>query len=200
MLLQVPSVIIKASPPSAHPYIDILVGALPSLIAVGGGLWAVYKYLKDKREAQEKDLAAKTQANETARIESQKPFSAKQQEVYFDLLSTTALISNRITEPDKDPIRAQAMEHFWILFWGVLPVVANQAVAHAADDFSVALDNPMDFVPLRNASMDLARACRGALGTAWNIGFEKYAKSDAAIAKPVPEKEEFYPSAGQFSA
>jgi hypothetical protein len=119
--------------------------------------------------------------------------------VYFDLLSTTGLISNAQASLT-DLVRAEAMEHFWILFWGVLPVVANQAVAHAADNFSIALDKPMDFVPLRKASMDLGRACRRALGTAWNIGFEEYPKGDAAIAKPVPSRAEFYPSEGQFSA
>jgi hypothetical protein len=45
------------------------------LIAVAGGLWALHKYLSDKADAHEKDLAAKVQANKTARIETQKPFS-----------------------------------------------------------------------------------------------------------------------------
>jgi hypothetical protein len=218
MLLQVPYVVIKASPPSAHPYVDVVLSSLPVLIAVGGGLWATYKYLRDKRDifdkelrdrrdsldkelrdrgdALNKELALKAQANETARIESQKPFSAKQQEVYFDLLGTTSLIANRTTDPNADPERAKAIEHFWVLFWGALPVVANKDVAAEADIFSVALKNPMDFVPLRNASMDLARACRTALGEAWSIGLEQFAKSEAATAMELPEVSELYKYSG----
>src|ERR1700731_1570362 len=172
MLQQLPSVVIKAMPPSPHPYVDAVISLLPSLIAVGGGLWALYKYLRDKKDALDKDRAIKEQANETAKIESQKPFSAKQQEIYFDLLATTSFIATREPENDEEkkgmPERDAAIRHFWVLFWGALPMVANQEVAIAADTFSVALDNENDFIPLRNASMDLARACRQALGTAWN--------------------------------
>jgi hypothetical protein len=218
MLQQIPTVLITAMPLSQHPYIDAGISLLPALIAVAGGLWAFYKYLRDKRDtfdkelrdksdALGKELALKAQANETAKIESQKPFSAKQQEVYFDLLSTTSLIANRITEPKADRERAKAIEHFWVLFWGPLPVVADRNVAVAADTFSDALKSPMNFVPLRNASMDLARACRAALGDAWNLGLAEFEKGDAAIAKsnpkvvkPLPKRSKIYPKSGPVSA
>jgi hypothetical protein len=200
MLQQVPTVIIKAAPPSAHPYLDAIVGLLPTLIAVAGGLWAVYKYLRDKKEALDKERDLREQSIRTAKTESQKPFSAKQQQIYFDLLDTTSLIANLITDPNNDLRRKEAIQHFWVLFWGSLPVVADKDVAIAADAFSVALDKPMDFVPLRNASMDLARACRKALGEAWSLGLEQFDKSDAAIAKEIPPTEEFYPDAGRYSA
>jgi hypothetical protein len=162
--------------------------AAASVVAIVGACLAVIKYLDEK-----------SKANQTAKIESQKPFSVKQQEVYFDLLSTTAFIANRVTEPSDDPDRKHAIEHFWCLFWGPLPVVANQKVAVAADAFSVALDKPMDFIPLRNASMDLARACRVALGIAWSIGLEEYSKGEAAIAKPIPKLDELYSQSGRYS-
>ena len=75
-------------------------------------------------------------------------------------------------------------------------MVANREVAIAADAFFVALDDQDDFIPLRNASMDLARACRQALGTAWNLGLAEFEKGDAAIAKPIPQRSEFYPQSG----
>lgn len=195
MLDPTPTVIVKATSPSAHPLFDVFVNLLPTLIAVAGGLWAVYKYLRDKKETLDKEQTIRMQANETAKLEAQKPFSAKQQEVYFDLLNATSLIANRMTDPEIDDIRKQAIQTFWVLFWGVLPVVANKDVARAADIFSVALDHPMDFVSLRNASMDLARACRSALGDAWKIGLEQFEKSDEAIAKDVPPAAAFYPMA-----
>ena len=200
MLQQVPSVVIKAVPPSAHPYFDAVIGLLPTLIAVAGGLWAVYKYLRDKKEALDKERQLREQTIQTAKTESQKPFSAKQQEIYFDLLGTTSLIANLITDPNQDLRRKEAIQHFWVLFWGPLPVVADKDVAWAADEFSVALDKPMDFVPLRNASMDLARACRKALGDAWSLGLEQFDKTDASIAKEIPTRQEFYPDAGNISS
>ena len=196
MFEPVPTVIIKAAPPSTHPYLDVVLPLLPTLIVVAGGLWAVYKYLRDKKEALVKERELREQAIQTAKTESQKPFSAKQQQIYFDLLDTTSLIANLITDPDNDLRRREAIQHFWVLFWGSLPVVADKDVAIAADAFSVALHQPMDFVPLRNASMDLARACRKALGEAWSLGLEQFNKSDAAIAREIPPTEEFYPDAG----
>lgn len=176
--------IIEAANPQLQWW-DLSLKAVASLLAILGSYVAVMKYLDEKRKA-----------NETAKIDSQKPFSAKQQEVYFDLLGTTSLIANRTTDPNQDPERAKAMEHFWALFWGALPVVANKDVAIAADAFSVALLSPMDFVPLRNASMDLARACRSALGTAWSIGLEQYEKTHMATAVQIPDSSKFYPRSG----
>jgi|ERR1017187_2090366 hypothetical protein len=137
--------------------------AVGSLIALIGAYLAIMKYLAEKRKA-----------NETARTESQKPFSAKQQEVYFDLLSTTALISTR---ERNDPDRELAEAHFWVLFWGAVPMVANQEVAKAVDVFSEALEVSNDDVRRRNASMDLARACRRSLGEAWNINLQNVTKA-----------------------
>jgi hypothetical protein len=142
--------------------------AIASLITLVGAFLAILKYLDEKQKA-----------NVTARTESQKPFSAKQQEIYFDLLSTTALISNG--NPD-DLDHAKAREHFWILFWGALPMVATEDVAAKVDAFSIALDNPQDGIRLRNASMDLARACRRSLGEAWNIRLQEFPKSKNSTA------------------
>jgi hypothetical protein len=158
------------------PYLELSLKAIASLIAIIGAYITVLKYLNEKKKA-----------NETAKIESQRPFSEKQQAIYFDLLETTSLIANRVptnaTQALDDPKRSNAIEHFWVLFWGGLPLVANQEVAAAADKFSEALANPMDFIPLRNASMDLARACRHSLGEAWNIGLEQFPKSNASTAR-----------------
>src|ERR1022692_4253976 len=143
--------------------------AIASLIALVGAYLAVRKYLDEKGKA-----------NETARTESQKPFSAKQQEIYFDLLSTTALIS---TSGKEDAAWGPAVDHFWVLFWGAVPMVADQGVSGMVDAFSEALDNPDDEVALRNASMDLARACRRSLGEAWNMGLQQFPKSEAGTAK-----------------
>jgi hypothetical protein len=148
---------------------EFILKVIASLIALIGSYLAIMKYLEEKRKA-----------NLTARTESQKPFSAKQQEIYFDLVSTTALIS---TSGKTDPAWAPAVDHFWVLFWGPVPMVADQGVSKMVDVFSVALDNPDDEITLRNASMDLARACRLSLGEAWKIGLQDYPKTKAGTAK-----------------
>ena len=147
--------------------------AIASLIALVGAYLAVRKYFDEKGKA-----------NETARTESQKPFSAKQQEIYFDLLSTTALLANR--NNIEDPDRVEAEKHFWVLFWGAIPMVADEGVSAALDRFAETLDklekpgDPQKGIAMRNASMDLARACRRSLGESWNVPLQHYEKSNQA--------------------
>src|SRR3984893_15520010 len=47
-----------------------------------------------------------------------------------------------IEENCDDPLRKQAEAQFWQLYWGVLPMVADDQVGLAADLFSEALDHP----------------------------------------------------------
>jgi hypothetical protein len=148
---------------------EFILKAIASVIALIGAYLAIVKYLDEKRKA-----------NETAKVESQKPFSTKQQEIYFDLLLATSTIANR---PPDNPKREEASMHFWDLFWGALPMVATQEVAIAADAFSVVLtEQKYNDVGLRNASMDLARACRLSLGEAWRFNVEAFDKSEASTA------------------
>ena len=155
----------QTPPPDAHlQYWQLATGAITSLIAIVGALLAVFKYIDEKRKS-----------NETARVESQKPFSAKQQEIYFDLLNTTAFLSNR--DP-QDPDWEKVWSHFWVLFWGAVPMVADEDVSIKLDAFAEATDDMNDGVRLRNASMDLARACRHSLGTSWEVDLKHVTKTE----------------------
>jgi hypothetical protein len=126
-----------------------------------------------------------SKANQAALIEAQKPFYTKRQEVYYQLVSHTATIGTRDGDI-RDHLREVAEEQFWLLYWGVVPMVADDQVGKAVDAFSDALQEFYDFrevyeainnqdpdkkkekekkfVNLRNKSMDLARACRKSLG------------------------------------
>lgn len=154
----------------------LILKAVGSVVALIGAYVGVLKYLEEKRKA-----------NETARTESQKPFSAKQQEIYFDLVMTTAIIGNR---PRRDPDRRKAEKHFWVLFWGPIPMVANEEVAKAIDAFSDAMDTPENGLHLRNTSMNLARACRHELGEAWNRPLEPLKKATEANSRNTGENLE----------
>jgi hypothetical protein len=122
-------------------------------VAIAGAALTLSKYF-DERD----------KANNAALIEAEKPFSTKRQEVYYRLVSSTSTIGNRDAA---DPLRQDAQTQFWWLYWGAVPMVADDQVAEVVDTFSNALlDHPDDGVLLRNTSMNLARACRKSLGFA----------------------------------
>ena len=129
---------------------DELFKGVAGLITLAGALLATARYLREQKHA-----------NEVALIEANKPFAERQQSIYYELISVTALMSNR--ERD-DPARRIASDKFWELYWGAVPMVADLEVGAAVNRFSEALDDPDDGVRLRNRSMDLAMACRNSLG------------------------------------
>jgi hypothetical protein len=130
---------------------DAVFKGMGGLVAIVGATVALSKYF-DERE----------KANRAALIEAQKPFSTKRQEVYFQLVSATSTIGNRGSD---DPLRKDAENQFWQLYWGAVPMVADDQVGAAVNAFHDAvLDYKDDGVRLRNLSMNLATACRKSLG------------------------------------
>ncbi|MEH2485874.1 hypothetical protein [Bradyrhizobium sp. AZCC 2230] len=130
---------------------DIVVKFIGGFVAIAGAIVALSKYFEER-----------VKANQAALIEAQKPFSTKRQEVYFQLVSATSMIGIR---DRNDPVRRDAETQFWHLFWGAVPMVADDHVAKALDEFSIVLDQtPDENVLLRNLSMNLSTACRRSLG------------------------------------
>jgi len=143
---------------------DIIVKALGGILALAGAAITAFKYLDEKSQANKTARAANeaaNRANETARMEARKPFDQQRQAIYLDLLSTTATIGNTRYDTYE---RKKATDHFWFIYWGPLPLVADHAVGEAVNRFSELLDKPDDEVPLRNASMGIAQSCRTSLG------------------------------------
>jgi hypothetical protein len=137
---------------------DIVVKFVGGLVAIVGAIVALSKTFEERAKA-----------NQAALIEAQKPFMTKRQEIYFQLVSATSLIGNK--DPS-DPVREEAISQFWWIFWGALPMVADHPVAVACDKFSEILDASYvmpegcddKHLLLRNASKELAIACRVSLG------------------------------------
>jgi hypothetical protein len=129
---------------------DAAFKGIGGLVAIVGATVGLSKYFDERAKA-----------NQAALIEAQKPFSAKRQEVYFQLVSATSTIGNK---DRSNPLRQEAETQFWQLYWGAVPMVADDQVALAVDAFSIALDDPDNGILLRNTSMNLARACRQSLG------------------------------------
>jgi hypothetical protein len=137
---------------------DVIVKFVGGLVAIVGAIVALSKTFEERAKA-----------NQAALIESQKPFITKRQEIYFQLVSATSVIGNKASN---DPAREKAISQFWLIFWGALPMVADHQVAVACDKFADILDAgypmPKGFddkhLLLRNASKELAIACRVSLG------------------------------------
>lgn len=137
---------------------ELIGKAIGGIFAFGAVVAALWRYFDDRAKAARAAL-----------IEAQKPFMTKRQDIYFQLVSETAWIG---TKDANDPRREEAISLFWWIYWGPLPMVADDQVAAAADKFSEILH--WDYVMpagvtdkhllLRNASMDLARSCRTSLG------------------------------------
>ena len=94
------SIQITGSAGDSAQVFEIAIKIIGSIIAIVGAYLAVLKYLEERRKA-----------NETAKIESQKPFFAKKQEIFLDLLTTTSVIAN---EPDRQNAERKIAERrFW---------------------------------------------------------------------------------------
>ena len=124
-----PTVIVKAVPPSQYPIPEMILSHLTALAAVVGGLFAVFKYLHEIKKARDDQEESRKQAALTAAVEARKPFLARQQEVYFDLVNTTSILGNNYASTQK---WQKAFKRFWELYWGEIPVVAD-AVTGAGD-------------------------------------------------------------------
>jgi hypothetical protein len=135
---------------------DVLLKGFGGIVAIIGVTVTVSTYFEGKiRENYNRLMAAR------------QPFFLKSQDVYFRLVSVTATIGN-VGVKSKE--RRDAELQFWQLYWGDVPLVADDQVAMAIDAFSDALYLPEGLnendrgVVIRNASMNLARACRASLG------------------------------------
>lgn len=143
---------------------DIIVKALGGVIALAGAAITASKYLDEKSQANEAARAANEtaqRANDTARIEAHKPFDQQRQSIYLELLSTTARIGNTRHSTSE---RKEASDRFWFIYWRPLPLVADYIVGEAVNRFSELMGQPEDEIPLRNASLAIAQACRASLG------------------------------------
>lgn len=131
---------------------DLVLKVLAGFLALTGAALAVFRYLDDRAKVVEAAL-----------LEARKPFLIKRQEIYSELVVATALIST--IEDYGTEASEEAERQFWALFWGMLPMVTDESVSKLVDDFSEVLANRRsDWVPLRNLSMNISRACRNSMG------------------------------------
>lgn len=131
---------------------DILLKTVAGAAALLTAILALPRYLAE-REA----------GNRAALAEARKPFFTAQQAVYMELVDVAAKLSNpsSFTQAERDATSAS----FWVLYWGKVPLIADETVSKAVDNFENELcaENRSE-IRMRNASMALARACAASLG------------------------------------
>lgn len=134
---------------------DTIIKTVGGILALSGAAITVLRYFDEKKRS-----------NQVALMEASKDFRSKRQEVYFELIACTSIISNYRGEEKE---RREAEDKFWIIYWSTLPLISDEQVSIATDYFEDALCDKklrgeQKFIALRNASMNLARACRKSLG------------------------------------
>ena len=137
--------------PQQAAFWDICIKAVGGFVAIAGALLTLAKYLDDKYAA------------------LRKPFADLRGTIYSKLIHATATLGNY--PRDSNEWRA-AEKSFWVLFWGELPLIEDDAVAAMVDKFESAMryeemdsqEEQDNLILLRNLSMDLARTCRKSLG------------------------------------
>ena len=141
----------------------------------------------DKKAADDQQLAKQVEA---ARIEAQKPFLQRQQELYF----AAAVAASRLATLDLGPERDAARKRFYELYWGELSIVEDKLVEKAMVRFADTLDDfeqkkfdkdsgtpKVDKLDLQQKSLELAHACRDSLARGFG-----YDRAEPKSTPPAP--------------
>jgi len=73
--------------------IDAMVKLLPVLVAVFGGLWALFTYVDHSNQTQKLEEARAQQEQSTRLVQAQQPFLTKQLDLYFETAQVVGKLS-----------------------------------------------------------------------------------------------------------
>jgi hypothetical protein len=59
-------------------FLELIKALVPAFVAIGGGIWVAYKYIKDQTQGREQRTILSKEDNITRLIEAQKPFATIQ--------------------------------------------------------------------------------------------------------------------------
>lgn len=124
--------------------LDVASKLLPVLVAVGGGLWALFTYIDHAKEVRRSEEAEAKRQEQTRLVEAQKPFLEKQLSLYFEAVQVTGRIVvsfRRFREVAlwEDTDLASARARFWQLYWSELSMVESREVERSMIAFGNAL-------------------------------------------------------------
>jgi len=149
------------------PLWEVVLKAVAGYVAIIGAVITAFKYIDDRARQREQDRNAQLRQREQDRREERKDFLQQRQTVYLRLGLSLARIMNY--DPD-DPEWNQAKERFFELYWGEIPLVADEAVMRVVEPFSEDLHGAKtkeDKEALANQVSAITESCRKSLGDAW---------------------------------
>ncbi len=158
-----------------HPVLGLVKDMLPVLTAVAGGIWGLFVYIDNEREARLQDLKNAAATNRTRLIEARQPFLQKQLDLYFE---TAKILGDLVSaDPDSD-LWHKSERRFWALYWSELSMVETPALEEAMVECGNALT---DFEANRtqdarqaldNTTYGVAHAIRTAIEQSWGAAAE----------------------------
>jgi hypothetical protein len=143
---------------------------LSIMTPVGGGLWAFYLYIDQKRERNKADAFNSAHEAETRRFESRRPFLELKLKTYIEISQIVGeLVSERIASTNW----AEAEKRFWSFYWSQLSMVESQEIEDVMVELGKCVErcrastNEDDKHDLRDNSYDLAHQIRREIESDW---------------------------------
>jgi hypothetical protein len=135
---------------------EVVLKAVAGYMAIIGAVITAFKYIDDKARQRGQD-----------RREERKDFLQERQAVYRRLgLSLARIMNYDPPDPEWNP----AKEKFYEIYWGEIPLVADEAVMKVVEPFSDVLHRvktKKDKEAFTNQVSAITEACRKSLGDAW---------------------------------
>jgi hypothetical protein len=146
---------------------EVVLKAVAGYVAIIGAVITAFKYIDEKARQREQDRNAELRQREQDRREERKDFLQERQAVYRRLGLSLARIMN-YDPPDSE--WNPAKEKFYEIYWGEIPLVADEAVMKVVEPFSDVLHRAktkQDKEAFTNQVSAITEACRKSLGDAW---------------------------------
>jgi hypothetical protein len=146
----------------------VVFGGITTLSLIGGGLYTANQYLHSKeldehnRQNEARNYALQLQ---NAQLQAKMPFFSKQLELCNGLSETAATLA--VVKEGKK--RKEALEKYWIEFFGPLRVFGREAVFTSAVKFGECLNNFCDGESIQERALDIAGSCRAEIAEDWDV-------------------------------
>jgi hypothetical protein len=149
---------------------EVVLKAVAGYVAIIGVVITAFKYIDEKARQREQDRNAELRQREQDRREKRKDFLQERQAVYRRLGLSLAKIMNY--DPSDTEEWKLAKEKFYEIYWGQIPLVADEAVMKEVKSFSDVLykaktEEDKKAETFTKQVSGITEACRKSLGDAW---------------------------------
>jgi hypothetical protein len=146
---------------------ELVLKAVAGYVTIIGTVITAFKYIDEKARQRDQDRNAELRQRAQDRREERKDFLQERQAVYRRLgLSLARIMNYDPADPEWNP----AKEKFYEIYWGEIPLVADEAVMKVVEPFSDVLHGArtkQDKEAFTDQVSAITEACRKSLGDAW---------------------------------